>query len=187
MSGWRPWNAATARGISVAPALWNRGVGRIDAVFLSHADHDHYDGLPDLLDRFSIVEVRLPPGFAGVNNPLAVELVEQLQKRSIPVRPITAPARWQQAGVQFSVWHPPDGWRPETSDNARSLVLDVAFAGRRDAAPQFWRRWRRHKSVGWPHRRRRDALRYHLGWRRFGEGNGLLVKAIKNGYTPSRS
>ena len=26
--------------------------------------------------------------------------------------------------------HPPDGWHPETSDNARSLVLDIAFHGR---------------------------------------------------------
>ena len=113
----------------IAPLLWARGVNRIDAVFLSHADQDHYDGLPDLLDRFSIAEVRLPPGFAGVNNPLALELVEQLQNRRIPVRPITAPARWEQAGVQFTVRHPPDGWRPETSDNSRSLVIDVAFAG----------------------------------------------------------
>ena len=49
----------------IAPALWARGVSRIDTVFLSHADQDHYDGLPDLLDRFPIGEVRLPPGFAG--------------------------------------------------------------------------------------------------------------------------
>ena len=113
----------------IAPALWARGVNRIDTVFLSHADQDHYDGLPDLLDRFPITEVRLPPGFAGANNPLAVELIDQLRKRGVPVRPITAPARWEQAGVQFTVWHPPDGWHPETSDNSRSLVLDVAFAG----------------------------------------------------------
>ena len=49
----------------IAPALWARGVSRIDTVFLSHADQDHYDGLPDLLDRFPIGEVRIPPGFAG--------------------------------------------------------------------------------------------------------------------------
>ncbi|HEX3449031.1 MAG TPA: ComEC/Rec2 family competence protein, partial [Isosphaeraceae bacterium] len=113
----------------IAPALWASGVNRIDTVFLSHADQDHYDGLPDLLDRFRITEVRLPPGFAGANNPLAVELIDQLRKRGIPVRPITAPAQWEQAGVQFTVWHPPHGWHPETSDNSRSLVLDVAFAG----------------------------------------------------------
>ena len=114
----------------IAPALWSRGVNRIDTVFLSHADQDHYDGLPDLLDRFSITEVRLPPGFAGPNNPLAVELIDLLGKRGINVRPITAPARWQSAGVQFAVSHPPDGWQPDTSDNARSLVLDVAYRGR---------------------------------------------------------
>jgi competence protein ComEC len=114
----------------IAPALWARGVSRIDTVFLSHADQDHYDGLPDLLDRFPIKEVRLPPDFAGVDNPLAIKLVDQLKARRVPVRPITAPATWNEAGVDFSVWHPPAGWHPETSDNARSLVLDVAFRRR---------------------------------------------------------
>ena len=111
----------------IAPALWARGVNRIDTVFLSHADQDHYDGLPDLLDRFSIGEVRFPPGFAGPENPLATELVDQLRARGIPVRPLTAPRSWEQAGVRFTVLHPRDGWHPETSDNARSLVLDVAY------------------------------------------------------------
>ena len=68
----------------IAPALWARGVSRIDTVFLSHADQDHYDGLPDLLDRFPIKEVRLPPDFAGEDNPLAIELIEQLKARGIP-------------------------------------------------------------------------------------------------------
>ena len=75
----------------IAPALWARGVSRIDTVFLSHADQDHYDGLPDLLDRFPIGEVRLPPGFAGADNPMATRLIEQLQARGVPVQPITAP------------------------------------------------------------------------------------------------
>ena len=77
----------------IAPALWARGVSRIDTVFLSHADQDHYDGLPDLLDRFPIGEVRSPPGFAGPDNPVATELVDQLRARGIPVRPVTAPGR----------------------------------------------------------------------------------------------
>ena len=114
----------------IAPALWARGVSRIETVFLSHADQDHYDGLPDLLDRFTVGEVRISPGFAGVDNPLAIQLIDQLHARGIPVRPIAAPESWEQAGVQFTVRHPPSGWHPETSDNARSLVLDVAFAGR---------------------------------------------------------
>jgi competence protein ComEC len=114
----------------VAPALWARGVGRIDTVYLSHADQDHYDGLPDLIDRFQIREVRIPPGFAGPENPLATQLVEQLRAKGIPVRPLTAPRSWDQAGVQFTVLHPSDGWHPETSDNSRSLVLDIGYRGR---------------------------------------------------------
>ena len=114
----------------IAPALWARGVSRIDTVFLSHADQDHYDGLPDLLDRFPIGEVRLPPQFAGLDNPMASQLIEQLTARRIAVRPTTAPATWDEAGARFTVWHPSAGWHPETSDNARSLVLDVAFRGR---------------------------------------------------------
>src|SRR4029077_495979 len=47
----------------VAPALWARGVSRIDAVFLSHADQDHYNGVFDLLDRFPIGVVHISPGF----------------------------------------------------------------------------------------------------------------------------
>src|SRR5262249_45082153 len=35
----------------IQPFLWSRGITRIDAVVLSHADLDHFNGLPDLLER----------------------------------------------------------------------------------------------------------------------------------------
>jgi competence protein ComEC len=114
----------------VAPALWERGVGRIDAVFLSHADQDHYDGLVDLLDRFPIGVVRITPHFGGDANPAAIDLLRRIESRGIPIQPVTAPESWQTAGVSFVVRHPPTGWDPEASDNARSIVLDVAYAGR---------------------------------------------------------
>jgi competence protein ComEC len=31
---------------NIAPFLWSQGITRIDEVFLSHADLDHYNGLP---------------------------------------------------------------------------------------------------------------------------------------------
>ncbi len=114
----------------VAPALWKRGVGRIDAVLLSHADQDHYDGLLDLLDRFPIGVVRVTPHFGGDANPAANDLLAKIKSRAIPIRPVTAPESWQRAGVSFTIRHPPAGWDPESTDNARSIVLDVAFAGR---------------------------------------------------------
>jgi competence protein ComEC len=114
----------------IAPALWARGVSRIDTVLLSHADSDHYGGLTDLLDRFPIGTVRAPPGFAGAANSGAIELIDQVRSRGISVRPIAAPEAWETGGVRFTVRHPSALWHPETSDNARSLVLDVASAGR---------------------------------------------------------
>jgi competence protein ComEC len=114
----------------IAPALWARGVRRIDTVLLSHADADHYGGLTDLLDRFPIGTVRTPPGFGGAANSGALELIRQVRSRGIPVRPIAAPESWENGGVRFTVRHPAATWHPETSDNARSLVVDVACAGR---------------------------------------------------------
>ncbi len=114
----------------LAPALWARGVSRIETIFLSHADQDHYDGLTDLLDRFPIGAVRVPPGFATQANPLAQQLIAQMRSRGVPIQPITAPQSWETDGVGFRVLHPTAGWHPETSDNARSLVLDIAYAGR---------------------------------------------------------
>jgi competence protein ComEC len=114
----------------IAPALWARGVTRIDTIFLSHADQDHYDGLPDLLDRFPIGAVLVPPRFATAANPAAKTLIDQIALRGIPVQTIKAPDCWERAGVRFTVLHPPADWHPETSDNARSLVLDIASEGR---------------------------------------------------------
>ena len=114
----------------VAPALWKRGVGRIDAVFLSHADQDHYDGLLDLLDRFPIGVVRVTPRFGGEANPAANDLLAKIKSRGIPIQLVTAPESWNVSGVSFTIRHPPAGWDPESTDNARSIVLDVGFAGR---------------------------------------------------------
>jgi len=120
----------------VAPALWMRGVSRIDRVMLSHADSDHYVGLLDLLPRFSIGEVLIPPGFADLDNPGARHLVETLRAFDIPVRTIARGTHWERNGADFTVLHPPmpdeesGGYLAATSDNARSLVLDVVSGGR---------------------------------------------------------
>ena len=95
-----------------------------------HADQDHYNALPDLLDRFQIGELVIPSGFVNERNPGASLLLDQVRTHGIPVRTIAAPSTWNQGSTQFTVLHPPPDWHPETPDNARSLVLDVAHGGR---------------------------------------------------------
>jgi competence protein ComEC len=38
----------------VAPFLWQQGIKKIDTVIISHKDNDHCNGIPSLIDRFSI-------------------------------------------------------------------------------------------------------------------------------------
>lgn len=114
----------------IAPALWSRGVSRIDEVILSHADQDHYNGLPDLLDRFAIELVRVPEGFGGPANPEAERLLAQIQSRGVPIVSAVAGETWNVGGARLAVQHPPAGWYPEAPDNARSLVIDVSRTGR---------------------------------------------------------
>ena len=114
----------------IAPALWSRGVRRLDMVILSHADSDHYNGLSDLLDRFSIGAVRIPPGFAGPANPGAELLLKEVRARNSPSMPIVEGDDWTSGGTSFRVRHPALGWLPSASDNARSVVLDIESNGR---------------------------------------------------------
>lgn len=72
----------------------------------------------------------MTPGFGGESNPGAIALLDQVRSRGIPIRRIAAGESWESGGASFRVLHPPAGWNRDASDNARSLVLDVAFKGR---------------------------------------------------------
>ena len=113
----------------IAPALWTSGVRRVDVLILSHADADHFNGVPDLLDRFAIGAVRIPPGFADPTNPGAARLVAAIKARDIPVASIAAGDVIDLgAGVTLTARLPaPDD--QAGSDNARSVVLDVTQHG----------------------------------------------------------
>ena len=119
----------------IAPALWARGVRALDAVILSHADADHYNGLPDLLDRLPIREVIVPNGFETGVNPGVAELLERIRSRGVPVRAVEAGVCWERGQTQFAVHHPPAGFNPNAPDNARSLVLEVWSGGHRMILP----------------------------------------------------
>lgn len=116
----------------VAPALWSMGVRKIDYVVLSHADEDHYDGLPDLLDRFTIGKVLGPPGFDSAKNPRARALVRQCRDHGVTYEAVSAGSTIHLGPrIKARVLHPADGWQPDAPDNARSVVLELTALGRR--------------------------------------------------------
>lgn len=108
----------------VAPYLWSRGIARIDELFLSHADLDHYNGVVELLRRFPVGQVTLTPSFATKPTPEVAEVLLAIRDRRIPSRLASAGDRFEAGGVSLDVLHPPrEG--PDGAENERSLVLYV--------------------------------------------------------------
>jgi competence protein ComEC len=108
----------------IAPFLWARGVRRIDELFLSHADLDHFNGLPSLLDYFAVGQVTCTPTFADKHTPGVGYTLDLLARRRIPIRIVKAGDRLTAGAVGLEVLHPP-AVGPEGNENTRSLVLRV--------------------------------------------------------------
>ena len=112
----------------IAPFLWSRGITRIDEVFLSHADLDHFNGLPELLKRFPVGRVTLTPSFAEKLSPGVGATLEALDRHGVERRIAKAGDRLTAGDVSLEVLHPPERG-PPGNENARSLVLLVRHAG----------------------------------------------------------
>jgi competence protein ComEC len=101
----------------VSPYLFRRGLRRLDAVVLTHAHHDHMDGLFQVIENFEVGEFWL-----GRNPmlPRYQQLIDRIQEKQIPIR-------WLSAGQQIGslmVLHPPADWIPRRNgQNNDSVVL----------------------------------------------------------------
>jgi competence protein ComEC len=111
----------------IAPFLWHRGVRRIDEVFLSHADLDHFNGLVGLLDMFAVGQVTCTPTFADKSTEAVRHTLDVLGRRGVAVRVVKAGDRLTAGAVELRVLHPPASG-PQGNENARSMVLDVRHA-----------------------------------------------------------
>ncbi|HXD85452.1 MAG TPA: DNA internalization-related competence protein ComEC/Rec2 [Urbifossiella sp.] len=127
------YDAGTATGPDairrvVAPYLWNRGIARIDELFLSHADLDHFNGVNELAKRFPIGRVTTTPSFSEKVSPGVDVTMAALIRRGVPHRIAKAGDRFSAGDLTIDVLHPPE-IGPSGNENARSLVLLIRHAG----------------------------------------------------------
>ena len=125
---------------TIASYLWDLGIMRIDGLILSHADIDHYNAVPGLLERFRVGTVYVSPdmfdtiGDAGALRGVDV-LRDAIERAGVPIREIWSGDRLQiGSDVQVHVLHPPRRGIVGT-DNANSITLAVEYAGRRMLLP----------------------------------------------------
>ena len=109
----------------VSPALWARGIRRLDAVALSHAHSDHMGGLPAVLRNFHPAEL-----WVG-NNPHSAAydaLLREAEDLGVRTRSFRAGDIFQFGAAQVNVLAPQAGYQPgPEAANNDSMVLRVAW------------------------------------------------------------
>lgn len=111
----------------VSPALWARGIRRLDAVALSHAHSDHMGGMAAVLRNFRPRELWIGnnPHFAAYDALLAEAATLHVQVRSF-----RAGDGFAFGGAQVEVLAPFRDYQPQAEPgNNDSLVLHVAYGG----------------------------------------------------------
>ncbi|MEP0842684.1 MAG: ComEC/Rec2 family competence protein [Phycisphaerae bacterium] len=120
---------------TIGPFLAHRRIRSIDALILSHAQLDHFSGVPDLVDRVRVGRIITSPHFLSPGNPTgpARRLLADLTGRGIPWQTLTAGQRLAGTGeVRIDVlWPPPADVLAIPLENDTSLVLRISFGGRR--------------------------------------------------------
>ncbi len=98
----------------VSPYLWSRGLKRIDVVVLTHADHDHIDGLYSVLRNFSVRQL-----WVGWNDPRPAfaRLIEEARSHGVRVVHVDAGGKFDLGGARADVLWPPSGGAGNSPNN----------------------------------------------------------------------
>ena len=105
------------------PYLWSRGLKKLDVVALTHADHDHLDGLYAVLDNFQVGSLWVGDDDA---RPAFKRLLAEAKSRGVTIvhQAQGAESNWHGALVDV-LWPPHGGFFAKTA-NDNSLVLRLS-------------------------------------------------------------
>jgi competence protein ComEC len=116
---------------SIASALFSRQIRQLDSIIISHADVDHYNAVPELLERLDVQQAWLTTPFRADGGAATRVLLQALDKHHVPSADLAAGDRlWVDPRCSLRVLHPPPGG-VKGSDNANSIVLLIEYLGRR--------------------------------------------------------
>lgn len=123
--------SARQAGNRIGGVLLAHGIQKVDYLVISHADLDHYNGVPELLRRFSIRQFVGPPGLFADPSPYVQSLQWIVTQSGVP-------QRWVIAGdvlCQGQDWAirvlSPQAQPYGDGDNSNSLVLELSYGSAR--------------------------------------------------------
>ncbi len=118
---------------NASAVLWQRRIRKLDAVILSHADSDHFNGLPELADRFPIETIVMSRAMRDQASltPMIALLLDEIRAQDIDIRLVSRGDRLEiNRAVEMRVLNPPLEGSCD-SDNSDSIVLEVGWGDRR--------------------------------------------------------
>ncbi|HEY7825842.1 MAG TPA: ComEC/Rec2 family competence protein [Candidatus Acidoferrales bacterium] len=116
----------------VSPFLWSRGLKRLDVVALSHAHHDHLDGLHAVIRNFRVGELWVG---RDEETPAFRQLLAEARARGVKIVHRTSGETFDWDGVRGGILWPPDSATEAEASNDDSLVMRLADANVRFLLP----------------------------------------------------
>ncbi len=116
---------------AVQQTLWEQRRLGVDALVVSHADLDHFNGASELMHVLPVGALLVSQQFLDFKQPAVPALCDETAAAGVPIQLVRDGDRLRlDERVEIRVLHPPFG-RPHSDDNANSIVLAIEFAGRR--------------------------------------------------------
>ncbi len=120
--------------LDIAGVLWSHRITKIDRMFLSHSDSDHFNAIGGLSKRFTIDSFITTQTTMNSESQSLRQVFARLQRLRVPIELRHDGDILEAASTQCSFLHPPiAGVRG--SDNANSLCMMLEFAGHRILLP----------------------------------------------------
>jgi competence protein ComEC len=107
----------------VSPFLWSRGLKRLDVVALTHAHHDHLDGLHAVLANFRVGELWIG---RDEETPAFETLLAEARARGVAIVHQTQGAQFDWDGTKGDVLWPPVEPSVSEASNDDSLVMRLS-------------------------------------------------------------
>lgn len=111
--------------------LWTAGVDHIDAIFISHADTDHFNAVPSLCEMFSVGKVWISPQMmakGGAGGSASVNfLLESLACSKVPVGVLFAGCELDCGPTVVAEVIAPQESANSGNDNSDSIVFRISY------------------------------------------------------------